>query len=57
MRENRKRDLFHCKVLCACFVEYVKSLQKAVPASYSKGMFPQYACEDGTKYNVNNDVI
>ena len=42
---------------CACFIEYVKSLQKPVPASYSKGMFPQYACEDGTKYNVNSDLI
>ena len=20
-------------------------------------MFPQYACEDGTKYNVNSDLI
>ncbi|XP_028400268.1 von Willebrand factor A domain-containing protein 3B-like [Dendronephthya gigantea] len=32
--------------------EYVKSLQKPVTASYSRGMFPQYACEDGTKYNL-----
>lgn len=46
-----------CITFCACFIEYVKSLQKPVPASYSKGMFPQYACEDGTKYNVNSDLI
>ncbi|XP_046854173.1 von Willebrand factor A domain-containing protein 3B-like isoform X2 [Xenia sp. Carnegie-2017] len=32
--------------------DYVKSLQRLVSASYSKGLFPQYACEDGTKYNL-----
>ena len=36
-----------------CFTEYVKALQKPITASYSKGLFPQYACDDGTKYNVN----
>jgi hypothetical protein len=40
-------------VIQFCFIEYVKALQKPVTASYSKGLFPQYACDDGTKYNVN----
>ena len=35
-------------------IEYVKPLHKPVTASYSKGLFPQYVCDDGTKYNVNN---